>query len=131
MSFRQWLQRILERQVIQLEPRIYEQIADLAERQQRPPETVAADLLSLALEQQQQADEGLHYWETLSPREQEVAALTCLGYTNAEIAKRLHIALPTVKTHIRNILRKFGLSNRTELQRLLSGWDFSEWERLL
>jgi DNA-binding CsgD family transcriptional regulator len=36
---------------------------------------------------------------------------------NAEIAKRHNLSLPTVKTHVRNVLRKLGVKNRRELLR--------------
>ena len=68
--------------------------------------------------------------QTLPPRvlAEQVAALVCLGYANAEIAVRLSISLPTVKAHVRSILRKFSLSRRSELQHILSDWDFSAWQ---
>ena len=48
-------------------------------------------------------------------REAEVAALTVTGLTNAEIADRLSISLPTVKTHVLRVLAKTGCGNRTQL----------------
>ena len=51
----------------------------------------------------------------LSPREHEIASLVLQGYNNQKIAKTLFIALPTVKTHIRNMFSKFAVSNRYEL----------------
>ena len=68
-------------------------------------------------------------WDALSVREQEVTALSCLGYTNRQIAGRLGIAEETVKTHVKNALVKFGLHGKAELRRVLEGWDFSGWER--
>jgi len=100
----------------------------LAEREQRPTDELAAALLTDALRQRHSADAHLLRWRLLTPREQQVAALVCLGYANAEIAVRLSISLPTVKAHVRNILRKFTLSRRSELQHILSDWDFSAWQ---
>lgn len=100
----------------------------LAEREQRPTDELAAALLTDALRQRHSADAHLLRWRLLTPREQQVAALICLGYANAEIAVRLSISLPTVKAHVRSILRKFNLSRRSELQHILSDWDFSAWE---
>lgn len=100
----------------------------LAEREQRPADEVAADLLTGALQQREAAEVYLQCWRSLSPREQQVAALICLNYANAEIALRLSISLPTVKTHVRNVLRKFNLPRRAELQRALADWDFSAWK---
>jgi DNA-binding CsgD family transcriptional regulator len=104
-------------------------LEDLAQQEQRPPEEVASRLLAEGLNRHQAEDERWQHWHTLSAREQEVAALACLGYTNKEIAVRLGISAETVKTHLRNALTKFNLRTRSELGLLLSDWDFSEWER--
>jgi len=53
----------------------------------------------------------------LSSREAEVAALLLEGVPNACIAERLNISLPTVKTHVRNVFRKYGVSSRVEFAR--------------
>ena len=49
-----------------------------------------------------------------SPREQEVAALLTEGLSDKEIALRLSIQLNTVKEHVKKLLRKSGVSNRTK-----------------
>src|SRR5262249_35924526 len=48
---------------------------------------------------------------------QERKILECLvqGQTNKMIARSLHIAEATVKLHVKHLLRKTGLSNRTQL----------------
>lgn len=51
----------------------------------------------------------------LTPREHEVLGLILLRYSNAQIAERLQLRLPTVKTHVRGLLRKLGMSSRREL----------------
>jgi len=51
----------------------------------------------------------------LSGREIEVVRLIAAGHTNATIADLLSIAEPTVARHVSNILKKTGLSNRTEV----------------
>ena len=48
----------------------------------------------------------------LSSREQEVALLLAQGLRNREIARRLHISVPTVKDHVHKVLRKTGLPSR-------------------
>jgi|APSaa5957512622_1039677.scaffolds.fasta_scaffold166925_1 DNA-binding CsgD family transcriptional regulator len=106
-------------------------LADLdarAEQEQRPRELVVRDLLAFALDQVEANETNLEIWWTLTRREQQVAALACLEYSNREVAKRLKIAPNTVKTHIRNILRKFNLPNRDALRQVLNNWDFSSWE---
>lgn len=51
----------------------------------------------------------------LSLRETEVLNLIREGASNGEISARLFISENTVKFHVRNILKKTGFSNRTEL----------------
>jgi DNA-binding NarL/FixJ family response regulator len=50
----------------------------------------------------------------LSRRELEVLKLLVEGYNNVEIAANLHVSCNTIKTHIRNILEKFGVDNRIQ-----------------
>jgi two-component system nitrate/nitrite response regulator NarL len=52
--------------------------------------------------------------EPLTPREQQVAQLLSGGLTNKEIAQRLGITEHTVKFHLNGLLRKLGVSTRTE-----------------
>ena len=49
-------------------------------------------------------------WDSLTPREKEVAELVRQGLTNQQIADRVTLALDTVKTHMKNISKKTGLS---------------------
>ena len=130
MSFWRWLRRILGLQVIRVDLPVLDELQSLAEQEQRPQEAVAADLISFALVQRRTAEANLDRWRQLSPREQQVAALICLNYTNPEIAARLNVSLPTIKTHVRNILIKFRLARRGDLRQALAGWDFSAWDSL-
>jgi LuxR family maltose regulon positive regulatory protein len=52
--------------------------------------------------------------EPLSERELEVLHLIAAGFSNADIAARLVIALGTVKRHINNIYGKLGVESRTQ-----------------
>jgi NarL family two-component system response regulator LiaR len=52
--------------------------------------------------------------DPLSPRELQVLKLLAQGLTNQEIADRLVISEWTVRTHVRNILGKLHLANRTQ-----------------
>jgi DNA-binding NarL/FixJ family response regulator len=52
--------------------------------------------------------------ELLSRRELEVLTLIAEGATNGEIGERLWIAESTVQSHVKQILRKLGVRNRTE-----------------
>lgn len=48
-------------------------------------------------------------------RELDVLKELTTGDTNAEIAKRLFISVPTVKSHIKHLMEKTGFKTRTEL----------------
>jgi DNA-binding NarL/FixJ family response regulator len=52
--------------------------------------------------------------EPISPRELEVLSLVAAGKRNKEIAGELSIAEDTVKMHVRNILSKLQVNDRTE-----------------
>jgi DNA-binding CsgD family transcriptional regulator len=51
----------------------------------------------------------------LTPREREVALLIADGLTNSDLARRLYISPKTAAIHVSNILRKLGVSSRTEV----------------
>jgi DNA-binding NarL/FixJ family response regulator len=53
--------------------------------------------------------------EPLSEREIEVLQLVAQGYSNPQIAEELCISINTVKSHIKNILGKLQLENRTQV----------------
>jgi DNA-binding NarL/FixJ family response regulator len=48
----------------------------------------------------------------LTRREYEILQLMTRGATNAEIGRQLFLADGTVKSHVKHILRKFGVANR-------------------
>jgi len=50
----------------------------------------------------------------LSQREYDVLRLLCEGLSNAQIAERLSIGITTVKTHVKHILQKLDVSDRTQ-----------------
>lgn len=51
----------------------------------------------------------------LAARERDVALAVGQGRTNAEIAARLYMSLPTVKAHVSSILTKLEVSNRVQI----------------
>jgi DNA-binding NarL/FixJ family response regulator len=51
----------------------------------------------------------------LTRREEEVAALVALGFTNREISTRLSISERTAGNHVGRILKKLGLGSRTQI----------------
>ena len=60
----------------------------------------------------------------LTPRQTEVLLLLCQGEPNKNIAYRLGMQETTVKVHVKGILRKLGVKNRT--QAALRGRDMFE-----
>jgi DNA-binding NarL/FixJ family response regulator len=112
----------------QFDELLVERLRQIAQREQRSEQDVAADLLEEALTLRGTDRVRLQVWESLSPREQEVVALACLGKTNRQIAARLYLSTETIKTHMRHSLRKFGVANRAELRTLLADWDFGGWK---
>jgi predicted ATPase/class 3 adenylate cyclase/DNA-binding CsgD family transcriptional regulator len=56
-----------------------------------------------------------HGWASLTPTERQVVDLVAAGLTNPEIAERLLMGRPTVKTHLSHIFAKLGVRTRSEL----------------
>ena len=52
--------------------------------------------------------------DELTRRELEVVSMLAEGETNARIARRLIVSEDTVKTHVKHILRKLGVHNRSQ-----------------
>jgi RNA polymerase sigma factor (sigma-70 family) len=102
-------------------------LKDLAAQEGRSEEDLTSDLLARGLSEYYSSDDVRQKWEALSPREQEVTALTCQGFTNRQIAFQLGISADTVKTHLRNVLTKLQLHSKSELRLAFADWDFSAW----
>ena len=56
-----------------------------------------------------------------TPRQQQVLDLLCEGKANKLIAMQLNISENTVKAHLRQIMKRLRVSNRTEAVLLVSG----------
>lgn len=52
--------------------------------------------------------------EALTAREREVLRLLAAGLTNAQIGSRLFISEETTKSHVKSLLRKLGVINRSQ-----------------
>jgi len=55
----------------------------------------------------------------MTKRERQVIELISEGYTNKEIAQKLHLSTYTVKSHVHNILEKLALSTRVQIAKYL------------
>ncbi len=51
----------------------------------------------------------------LTKREDEVVKLIIQGYSNKQVSEKLFISEKTVKSHLNNVYKKLGLSNRLQL----------------
>lgn len=54
---------------------------------------------------------------SLSPIQRDILGHVVEGATNQEIGEKVHLSESTVKSHVRQILNKVGVTNRTELAR--------------
>jgi DNA-binding CsgD family transcriptional regulator len=102
-------------------------LTTLAQHEGRPENEFAQEILAAGLTAYYSVDDLWKKWETLTPREKEVTALVCLGFTNRQAATRMSVTTETVKFHVSNILGKYGVKSRSQLQQLLAAWDFSAW----
>lgn len=55
----------------------------------------------------------------MTKREKQVIELISEGYTNKEIAQKLHLSTYTVKSHVHNILEKLALRSRVQIAKYL------------
>jgi DNA-binding CsgD family transcriptional regulator len=134
MGLRQRLLRLFgydpqPRLTFRVEAELLGSLHALAEREQRDPLALAAELLAGELATRYSSDERTARWEMLSERERQVAALSCLGYSAKQIALGLHLSTATVQKYRRSALRKMGVRNQQALRQALDGWDFSDWDR--
>jgi DNA-binding NarL/FixJ family response regulator len=51
----------------------------------------------------------------LTARERDVALKVGQGCSNAEVARELHLSVPTVKAHVSRLLEKLGATNRVQI----------------
>ena len=91
-------------------------------------EALALRLLRCGLDQEALRARAEASLALLTPREREVAWLAARGHTNQEIAENLIISPETVKTHVRNVLGKYGLRSKVELQLLFLDLGLRWWQ---
>jgi two-component system, NarL family, response regulator DevR len=68
----------------------------------------------LVLDRIRRGDEGPPELRRLSPREREILVLIAEGCTNREIATRLTLTEPTVKTYVSRLFAKLDIERRTQ-----------------
>jgi DNA-binding CsgD family transcriptional regulator len=114
------------RRAFSTEELLVRKVREMAAFQRRAEQEVYDDIIESGMKVLSDKDKYEDIWTSLSPREQEVTALTCLGYRSYEIAEALSISYETVRTHSKHVYAKFGLS-RKELPLALRNWNFDAW----
>jgi DNA-binding NarL/FixJ family response regulator len=129
MSVRQFLlaNRLWPQQFIRLEGELFTQLEALAAAQGRTVPSLISDTLYAAVYTNYAQSRNDDRWLELTPREQQVAALACLGYTNQAIAAHLVISVNTVRSHMRRVLDKYNVTSKAELRLILANWNFEAW----
>lgn len=119
--------RLLPGQIIRLDAHLFALLEGVAAEQQRPVQELVIAALYAAVQTNHAQATYDRLWTELTPREQQVAALVCLGYTNHEIAHGLTISINTVRSHVRNVLDKFQVPSKSDLRLILADWNFDNW----
>ncbi len=86
----------VDRRTFALDARLEQSLRRVAAEENRPADEMLAVLIEAGLEKRRQNEESWLCWHALTPREQDVAALMCLHYTNRQIAAQLGIAPDTL-----------------------------------
>lgn len=60
-------------------------------------------------------------FRSLTAREFEVVLVVCQGGSNDDIASRLCVSLPTVRTHLTRAYQKLGADRKSDLVRIVLG----------
>ncbi|WP_139000291.1 response regulator [Rhodococcus zopfii] len=76
-------------------------------------QTVIPPVLQTGLVKEIRARQEVSGRVLLTPRELDVLRLAATGLTTSQIAGKLHVSVPTVKTHLRNTYDKLDASDRT------------------
>lgn len=113
------------RHILAVDADAYENLRLVAEREQRSPQEVAAQLFEQASQDQTINAFVAERWAQLSPRQRQIIAYVCRGYTTPQIASELHIAQTTVKSHVEIAMRKFDVKSRVELRNLLQPYNLT------
>jgi DNA-binding NarL/FixJ family response regulator len=88
-------------------------LMDEQSKEERPPSDVVIPKGAPDLGEKQPQGEGI-LPSSLTQRETEILRLLMRGLTNQQIARNLLISTSTVKKHVRRIISKLGVSDRTQ-----------------
>ena len=90
---------------------LFELLAGVAHGEAAMTRTMAARLLKTVAQHATKTEAGE---QALTEREIDVLRLVAQGFSNPQIAQQLNITINTVKVHLRNILDKLQVDNRTQ-----------------
>jgi len=91
-----------------------EQLAEAIRLVHRGEVALPPDIARKLIQEIKEPPKSIDAAETLTAREMEILRYLARGLSNQEIADELKISITTVATHVRNILGKLHLANRTQ-----------------
>ena len=92
-----------------------EELFDLLAGIQKGEAAITRTMAARVLKTMTAVNENLQSGNELTEREVDVLRLVARGDSNMQISAQLYISVNTVKTHIKNILSKLQLENRTQV----------------
>jgi DNA-binding NarL/FixJ family response regulator len=93
---------------------IADAVRRVAEGEMLIPGQKLAEMLTRRRELERHDAARAQQLESLTPREREILDLMSQGLDNREIATRLQVAYPTVRSHVRKVLEKLDARSRLE-----------------
>ena len=102
-----------------------EQLAEAIRLVQRGEAALPPEIAGKLMQEIKAPTETIPPEEALTPREMEILLYLARGLSNQEIADELGISITTVATHVRNILGKLHLANRTQAALYAIEWGIA------
>lgn len=102
-----------------------EQLAEAIRLVQRGEVALPPEIARKLMQEIKEPTESITPVEALTQREMEILRFLARGFSNQEIADELKISITTVATHVRNILGKLHLANRTQAALYAVEWGMS------
>jgi DNA-binding NarL/FixJ family response regulator len=110
-----------------LDETLDDSVLNLAAQVNRSVTEVKLDVLTFGLDQYKKDVTARRLWDSLAPRERDVTAFTCLGYSNRQIAYKMGIAESTVKSYLQSVLQKLSVRSKSELRLIFAHFNFEAW----
>jgi DNA-binding CsgD family transcriptional regulator len=117
----------LRRYNLEVSESLQDSLLPLVQHEGRPLHEILPELVAAGLKEYRAEEALVIQWKSLTPPERDAVAFACLGYTNRQIAARLHKSPSTIQAQLNNSFRKLGIKNRSSLSFMFASWDFSAW----